>query len=104
MVLYVPLFGLNHDIGIIEIHGILTEGLSDSNKAERSTVSLKSMIEAKDFRCGSVCHNICIFVCVHICVCGCGCRCMFMSMYASVCMYVSMLVCMYVCKCMQKAL
>jgi hypothetical protein len=49
-VLYVPLWGINSDVGIIEIHGVTTESLSDHTKAERPVEALKAMIAAKDFR------------------------------------------------------
>ena len=48
-IVYVPLLGKGSGIGIIEIHGLLTEGITELSNFERSSNFVKSMIAAEDF-------------------------------------------------------
>ena len=49
-VVYVPLIGQRSDVGVIEIHGFYTQGVTDLTRSERPTGVLKSMMHNKDYR------------------------------------------------------
>jgi hypothetical protein len=49
-VLYVPLLGQMSDVGVLEIHGLYAEGVTDMARAQRPNAALKAMIAAKDYR------------------------------------------------------
>lgn len=48
-VVYVPLLGLGSGMGVIEIHGLCSNGITSLSSFERPTAAIKAMIEAKDF-------------------------------------------------------
>jgi hypothetical protein len=48
-VVYVPLIGRAGGLGIIEIHGLISQSLSNMANYERSTDVLRAMIDAKDY-------------------------------------------------------
>jgi hypothetical protein len=48
-VIYVPLLG-SGGVGVVEIHGLQSESVSDMSAYERPTGALKLMIHAKDYR------------------------------------------------------
>jgi hypothetical protein len=50
-VVYVPLIGTGGGIGVVEIHGLQSENVSDKSLYERPVGALKMMIHAKDYRC-----------------------------------------------------
>ena len=49
-VLYVPMCGQASDVGVLEIHGLYAEGVTDMARAQRPNGALKAMIAAKDYR------------------------------------------------------
>ena len=49
-VVYVPLMGSGGGVGIVEIHGLHNEDMSDLKLYERPVAALRAMITAKDFR------------------------------------------------------
>ena len=49
-VVYVPLLSKRGGVGILEIHGLHSEGLTDPLQYQRRTAALKAMIAAQDYR------------------------------------------------------
>ena len=49
-VVYVPMMGKGGPVGIIEIHGLYSEGISNKGSFERPVSALKAMIAASDFK------------------------------------------------------
>ena len=49
-VVYVPLLGKGGAVGVAEIHGLLTEGVTNTKSYERPSGPLRAMIEAKDYK------------------------------------------------------
>lgn len=49
-VVYVPLLGKGGGVGILEIHGLFSDGITDNTSFERPVQAIKSMIEAKDYK------------------------------------------------------
>jgi len=49
-VVYVPLLGKGGPVGVIEIHGLYLEGITDKSSFERPPGPLKAMINAGDFK------------------------------------------------------
>ena len=49
-VVQVPLLGRGAGVGVIEIHGLNTEGITFSQNFERNVDALRSMIRVRDFR------------------------------------------------------
>jgi hypothetical protein len=49
-VVHVPMIGRGGGVGVIEIHGLHTEGMTNRKSFERPVGALKAMIKDKDFR------------------------------------------------------
>ena len=49
-ILYIPILGRKSDVGVIEIHGLYAEGVTDTRKAQRPAGALQAMLAAKDYR------------------------------------------------------
>jgi len=49
-VVYVPIMGRGGGVGVIEIHGLQADGVTNVKNFERPVGALKAMISAKDFR------------------------------------------------------
>lgn len=48
-VVYVPLLGIGSGLGVIEIHGLCSNGITSLSSFERPTAAIKAMMEAKDY-------------------------------------------------------
>ncbi len=49
-VVFVPMFGRSGPVGVIEIHGLYSEGITNTGNYERPTGPIKAMIAASDFK------------------------------------------------------
>ena len=49
-VVYVPLLGKGGGVGVLEIHGLFSDGITDNTSFERPVQAIKSMIDAKDYK------------------------------------------------------
>jgi hypothetical protein len=47
---YIPLTGLGGAVGLVEMHGLQTEGVTDPKSFERPIGTIKAMIDAKDYK------------------------------------------------------
>ncbi len=79
-VVYVPITCASGPVGVMEIHGLYSAGITNTSSFERPQAPLKAMIAAKDFKCVYIdaCIYLFMFIsCFNICVgsvmyCDCG--------------------------------